>query len=197
MPSRPDDLLTLRQAASLVGRSIDTLRRWRGEHGLRDWREASDSTAPSLVSRAEVIDLVARLAASRPDAAGIVDAVGIPIGDPLAQTPTPASLARPRIPNRPPVPTPMHTLDLVAVLVADLRAERDRLQGERDRLQVERDTARASMVAAEVEARALAFRVAMLEALVADGRRSALQAERDRLRPPPVKDSKKKKRRKG
>ena len=190
MASRPDDLLTLRQAASLVGRSVDTLRRWRGEHGLRDWREASDSTAPSLVSRGELLDLMARLSASRPDAAGVVDAVGIPIGDPLAQTPTPASLARPRIPNRPPVPTPMHTLDLVADLVADLRAERDRLQ-------VERDTARASTVAAEVEARALAFRVATLEALVLDGRRSALQVERDRLRPPPAKEPKKKKRRKG
>jgi len=194
MAPRPDDLLTLRQAASLVGRSIDTLRRWRGEHGLRDWREASDPSAPSLVSRAEVIDLVARLAASRPDAAGVVDAVGIPIGDPLAQTPTPASLARPRIPRTDPTLTPLHTpphtLALVADLVADLRAERNRLQGERD-------TARASTMAAEAEARTLALRVATLEALVADGRRSALQAERDRLRPPPAKEAKTKKRRKG
>jgi hypothetical protein len=194
MPSRPDDLLTLRQAAELVGRSVDTLRRWRGEHGLRDWREASDPSAPSLVSRAEVIDLVARLAASRPDAAGVVDAVGIPMGDPLAQTPTPASLARPRIPRTDPTLTPLHTpphtLALVADLVADLRAERNRLQGERD-------TARASTMAAEAEARTLALRVATLEALVADGRRSALQAERDRLRPPPAKEAKTKKRRKG
>jgi hypothetical protein len=86
--------------------------------------------------------------------------------------------------------TPPHTLALVADLVADLRAERNRLQGERD-------TARASTMAAEAEARTLALRVATLEALVADGRRSALQAERDRLRPPPAKEAKTKKRRKG
>ena len=188
--SRPDDLLTMRQASGLVGRSIDTLRRWRREHGLRDYRDAADPSAPSLLSRAEVVDLAARLAADRPDLRGIVDAVAFSSDDPLAAALTPASQAPVRLPGAASlgIPSAPSTFALVADLAADLRAERDRLRGERDAARAEADAARA-------ELHALTSRVAVLETLVADGRRSALDAERERLRPKPPKPPKPKKRR--
>lgn len=174
-PSRPDDLLTMRQASALVGRSIDTLRRWRREHGLRDYRDAADPTAPSLLSRRETVDLAARLAADRPDLRGIVDAVAFASDDPLAALVTPASSAPMRLPGAASL-TSSASLALVADLAADLRSERDRLRAERDE--------------AVAESRSLAVRVAVLEALIVDGRRAGLEAERERLRP-----SKKKKKR--
>lgn len=187
--SRPDDLLTMRQASGLVGRSVDTLRRWRREHGLRDYRDAADLSAPSLLSRAEVVDLAARLAAERPDHRGIVDAVAFPSDDPLAGSVTPASQAPVRLPGAASLAGPSSaSLALVADLAADLRAERDRLRAERDAARAEADAARA-------ELHALTSRVAVLETLVADGRRSALDAERERLRPKPPKPPKPKKRR--
>lgn len=192
--SRPEDLLTMRQASALVGRSIDTLRRWRREHGLMDYRDAADPTAPSLLSRAEVVDLAARLAADRPDPRGIVDAVAFPSGDPLAAGVTPASTAPARLPGSASLAGPSSaSLALVADLAADLRAERDRLRAERDAARAEADAARAEADRARGDLRALAVRVAALETLVADGRRSALEAERERLRPTAAKPKKPKK----
>jgi hypothetical protein len=197
-PSRPDDLLTLRQASGLVGRSIDTLRRWRREHGLRDYRDPADPSAPSLLSRAEVVDLAARLAADRPDLRGIVDAVAFSSDDPLAAAITPASQAPVRLPGSASlaIPSAPSTFALVADLAADLRVERDRLRAERDRLRAEVEAARAETDRVWGELRAAAVRVATLETLVADGRRSALDAERERLRPKPPTPPKPKKRRK-
>jgi len=186
--TRPADLLTLREAASLVQRSPNTIRRWRAEHGLRDYRDAADPTAPSLVSRAELLDLAARVEATRGGADGVIVGVSIDPTDPLAATPSPAS----RAPARRPVSTPHGQaagtlarvdLALVGELAAALRADRDRALAERDAAVAELD--RARLAVAELGAR-----VATLETLVADGRRASLLAERDRLTarrgPPPA-----------
>lgn len=166
--ARPDDLLTLKQAATLLGRSVDTLRRWRRERGLRDWRDPADRSAPTLVSRADVIDIAAAVAAERPDLAGVVDAVTWSPDDPLAATPSPASLAPERLPGSASLAIGgPSAVALVAELAADLRGERDRLRAERDAARAEAEQARARVIA--------------LEALIAHGRRSALDAERVKL----------------
>jgi hypothetical protein len=168
--ARPDDLVTLRQAAALVGRTIDTLRDWRERYGLRDWRDTSTKGSLSLVSRDEVLTIAARVAALRPDASGAVDTIVVPMG-------APSGRGGNRSPTHPdplvPIGTPSTSAELAAlpVLLSPLLAD---LSGERDRLRRERDDALAALAAAR-------DRVRELETLVAHGRRSSLQAERDRL----------------
>lgn len=172
---RPVDLITLKAAATLAGRSIDTVRRWRTEHGLRDYRDPADPSAPSAFSRAELLALLTRLASTRAARAGsdVVDAVLEPTG---AVVPMPA---------RPPVAGAA----LVHVLVDDLRTHRDRLQADVDRLSAELTAERARAAAAleqrdEAQRRAvsLAERVGRLEGLIVGGKAKPLEAERKRLR---------------
>jgi hypothetical protein len=62
MPKQiPDDLISLKEAGALVGRSIDSLRRWRKSKGLVDYRDKNDPSAPSLVSRAAVLAIAEEL----------------------------------------------------------------------------------------------------------------------------------------
>ena len=67
MPMRsdpvPTDLLHIRDAAALAAKSVDTIRRWRGQHGLRDYRDTRAPSCPSLFSRSDLMDLIARLSA--------------------------------------------------------------------------------------------------------------------------------------
>lgn len=172
-PARPDDLISLRQAATLVGRSVDTLRDWRERYGLRDWRDASTRTAPSLVSRGDVLAIAARIASTRPDVDGVIDGVvlsgspsgqeGVLGGDGAHTSSYPLA----------PIGAGSGTA-LVQALFADL-------QGERDRLRQERDEAVASVAATQRDRDRLAIRLAELEAMVAHGRRAALDDERARL----------------
>jgi hypothetical protein len=164
--ARPDDLLTLRQAAALVNRTVDTVRDWRERYGLRDWRDASTKGSLSLVSRDELLSVAARVAALRPDASGAVDAVVVPIGKASG-----SSGGRSQTPPDPLVPMGTGELAALPSLLAPLLAE---LSGERERLRRERDDALAANAA-------LRDRVRELETLVAHGRRSSLQTERDRL----------------
>jgi hypothetical protein len=166
----PDDLLTLRAAAAFAGRSADTLRRWRGTHGLRDYRDPADPTAPSTFSRSELLALLARVNAHRsPAGADYIDGVAIGSADPL--------------PN--PLPTRPATLPappaLIQQLVDDLRADRVRLQAavglERERA----DAAAAALDAARRDALELGVRLARLETLLLSGKASALDAERAKL----------------
>jgi hypothetical protein len=170
MPSHadplPDDLLTLRAAAALAGRSVDTLRRWRSTHGLRDYRDPSDPTAPSTFSRSELLDLLARLNARRaPPGADYIDGVIVP-ADPVPTRPAVSST----------VETP--TAAMLRLLVDDIRADRDRMhavaQTERDRA----DTAGAALDAARQDTLTLAVRLERLETLLLSGKASALEAER-------------------
>jgi len=184
--TRPDDLLTLRQAAALAGRSVDTLRTWRSKHGLKDWRPSGDPSAPSMVSRADVLAILARVNAARPDLDGVIDgvvdapraSVGMPMGgrgvDPPGYEDTPTSLG---------APTPSG-LAVVETLIGDLRAERDRF--------------RLELVSAVASRDAALLRLAALEAVVAHGRRAALADERARLlgHPAPSSEPKKKKKKK-
>lgn len=176
---KPVDLIGLRDAAALAGRSVDTLRRWRGEHGLRDYRDPGDPSAPSAFSRSELLALLARLAATHAQRSGsaVVDAVLEP---PTAVVPMPT---RPHLASAGAgVPA------LVHVLVDDLRAVLERQRAEIDRLTTELAAERARAAAA-VDARAaadahaaeLGRRLARLEALVEHGRAKALEAERRRL----------------
>jgi hypothetical protein len=168
--ARPDDLVTLRQAAALVGRTVDTLRDWRERYGLRDWRDSSTRGAPSLVSRGEVLAVAARVAALRPDASGVVDAIVVPMGKPSGR-----GGDRPHGNPDTPVPmgTPSSSLSPAGLpgVLSPLLAE---LAGEREHLRRERDAAGAA-------AAALRDRVRELETLILHGRRSSLQAERERL----------------
>ena len=67
MPMRsdpvPTDLLHIRDAAALAGKSVDTVRRWRGAHGLRDYRDTRAPSSPSLFSRSDLMALIAGLSA--------------------------------------------------------------------------------------------------------------------------------------
>ncbi len=171
----PADLMTLRQAAELVGRSVDTLRRWRTEHGLRDYRNTADMSAPSLVSRADLLALVARLKAGHPGVDGIID--GVVVGS--------ADADRMGTHLR---PAPAGGSALVAALVDDLRAARDTaqaaLQLERDRAHLERDRAQAAVDALDGARRdtlELVARLARLETLILSGKVRALDAERAAL----------------
>lgn len=177
--TRPDDLVNLREAARLVERSTDTVRRWRREHGLRDYRDKRDKTAPSLFSQAELLALAARLAAERAADGGVVDAVVVPVGVQGAQ-----------VPARPPVADGGAPLvALVHGLLADLRAERDRAieqvaveRSARASEQTGRAAAQSQLGEAMAELLALGVRVERLETLLAYGTDKALAAERRRLR---------------
>lgn len=177
---KPIDLIGIRDAATLAGRSVDTLRRWRGEHGLRDYRDPRDPSAPSAFSRSELLALLTRLAAVQARRAGsdVVDAVLEP---PTAVAP---------IPTRPHLAAGGGGVPvLVQVLVDDLRAVLERQRAEIDRLTSELGTERARAAAA-VDARIAAIenaaelgrRLARLEALVVGGKAKALEAEARRLR---------------
>ena len=52
---KPDDLITFRDASALIGHCDATLRRWRDRNGLQDWRDTSNPSSASLVSRADVL----------------------------------------------------------------------------------------------------------------------------------------------
>jgi len=164
--------MNLRDAAALVGRSVDTLRRWRGQHGLRDYRDPSDPTSPSVVSRGELLTLLSRLQAAHPVAPGVIDGVLVPPGGTGLQ-------GRPTVQALSP---------LLHELVGDLRSDRDRLLTERDRaleaLEAERrraNDARDRLLAVQTEALEHSTRLARLEALVLSGKAKALDAERRRL----------------
>jgi len=164
---RPVDLLPLRSAAALVGRTVDTIRDWRTRYGLRDWRDPTKKGAPSLVSKEELLTVAARAAAARPDASGVVDGVVVPSGslsrrEPSAST-SPQTSPHGGSPDGGPYP-----LATLAPILAELA-------GERDRLRVERDTATAAALA-------LRDRVTELETLLVLGRRSAVEDEARRIR---------------
>jgi hypothetical protein len=175
---KPVDLVGIREAAAIAGRSVDTLRRWRGEHGLRDYRDPSDPSAPSAFSRGELLALLTRIAATQARRAGsdVVDAVLEPT---TAVAPMPT---RPHLGGGGGVPV------LVQVLVDDLRGVLERQRAEIDRLTTEL-AAERTRAAAAVDARTTADaraaeldrRLARLEALVAHGKAKALEAERRRL----------------
>jgi len=166
----PDDLLTLRAAAALAGRSIDTVRRWRSEHGLRDYRDPADPSAPSTFSRSELLDLLARVSARRPPSgADYIDGVAIGSAEPL---PSP-------LPTRP--PTMSAPPALIHQLVEDLRADRARLLDDVVSERARADAASAALDDARRDALELGVRLARLETLLVSGRASALEAARVKL----------------
>jgi len=162
----PDDLLTLRAAAALAGRSADTLRRWRATHGLRDYRDPADPTAPSTFSRSELLDLLARLNARRaPPGADYIDGVVVP-ADP--------------VPTRSAVSSTVETpaAAMLRLLVDDVRSDRDRLLAEAQAERARAAAATAALDAARQETLTLAVRLERLETLLLSGRASAIEAER-------------------
>jgi hypothetical protein len=62
-PSAPKDLVTLSQAAVAVNRSVDALRRWCRDYGLKRWPLYPGQGHASLVSMADVLALQAQLSA--------------------------------------------------------------------------------------------------------------------------------------
>lgn len=165
-PDLPDDLLNLKNAAAFAGKSADTLRRWRREHGLRDYRDPSDPTAPTVFSRRELVDLLSRLAGRRVSADGIIDGVYV--------DGTPVQALHTRPPTQPVSP-------LMHALVDDLRASRDRLQAAADAERARADAAVAALDDARRQALELGVRLARLEAVLTLGRTRDLNAERARL----------------
>jgi hypothetical protein len=53
---KPVDLVSQPAAAKLIGRSVETVRRWRKSGKLRSWREEG-ATAPVMISKAEIWNL--------------------------------------------------------------------------------------------------------------------------------------------
>jgi hypothetical protein len=54
-PARPDDLITLEQAAKRAHRSVSTVRRWVSNEEIRSWREdASDPNSRIFVRSSEI-----------------------------------------------------------------------------------------------------------------------------------------------
>jgi len=62
--AKPNDLITQHEAASLVGRGVDSVRRWRRERGLEVWRDPSP-VAPAMVSRAQVLAIAGQVKGAR------------------------------------------------------------------------------------------------------------------------------------
>ena len=163
-PPRPSDLLTLKQAGQLVGRSASTVRRWRIEHGLHDWRDATHPhSAPSLVSAADVRAIAAKLDAVSPGVAYT------PYAEPARGEPSRFQSTR-----------ETHTPD---VFTDSAHTDRllDTLETERERLSVECDRLRTQLTQARLDASNSQARIATLESLLADGTRDAIAAERARL----------------
>lgn len=59
-PTKPNDLITQKDAAHLIGRGVDTIRRWRRDYELRAWRDASP-TAPAMVSQSELLAIAGKV----------------------------------------------------------------------------------------------------------------------------------------
>jgi len=167
MPMRsdpvPTDLLHIRDAAALAGKSIDTIRRWRGAHGLRDYRDTRTPSSPSLFSRSDLMALIARVSA--PLDLAVIDGVlaGSAGGLPRPVTTSPGGA-------------------LVHVMVEDLRTQRDRAQAELELERTRAQVAVAALDAARAQTLDLAVRLARLETLVATGGKTALNGERARLK---------------
>jgi len=70
--TRPIDLITQREAAELVGRNVDTVRRWRREYNLGVWRD-DNPTAPAMVSKSQVLSIAGRIKPARRSDRGIKD----------------------------------------------------------------------------------------------------------------------------
>lgn len=107
------DLVTLRDAARLSGKSVDTLRRWIRAGRLPAQRAGADHNAPVLVARGDVQALVIADASAPMHASGAVSAAG---GH-----------------------QPMQSGELAAVRahLADVLAQRDGLRRERDEARAE------------------------------------------------------------
>jgi hypothetical protein len=147
------------------------LRRWREKHGLRDYRDPADPTAPSVFSRSELLDVLARVNAHRPASADYIDGVAVGSADPL---PTP-------VPTRPATSGALQTgaaTALLHTLVEDLRSDRDRLLAETQAERARADAAAAALDDARRETLGIAVRLERLETLLLSGRASALEAER-------------------
>ena len=116
------DLVTLREAGRLSGKSVDTLRRWIRAGRLQAQRSAADPNAPVLVARADVQALV--------------------IAD--AGAPRHATAAVPHVGVQP----PMQSGELAAVRahLADVLAQRDGLVRERDSARAELAAVRGDLV---------------------------------------------------
>lgn len=52
---QPNDLVTLKEAMALTGKSKATIRRWRDLKGLEDHRDSGSRTAPSLFSKRQLL----------------------------------------------------------------------------------------------------------------------------------------------
>lgn len=134
MTRRPDDLLPLLEAASLVDRSLSTLRAWVRAGEISPYREGGASNGRVLVSRAELLTLAA---------AGGLAAV------PGRRTPPPSAS-----PPAPPV-APSAEARLLEELLLSHRATVAALEARSADLAAAVDTWRGRAEAAEAEAAAL------------------------------------------
>ena len=151
---RPGDLVTLREASLLTGRSARTIRRWRDEGKLRTWAAREGAGAPPVVSRAELdtVAATAAVAATAPRA----------LGGQRTRTTAAAATGWERA-------------------VDALRHERDDLVAQRDGLRRERDDARGEAARLAAEVSELRRRLEAVERELAGGVRGLLTTARRRL----------------
>lgn len=144
--STPTDLIPLKEACAILGKSPDTLRRWHKDKGITWRRELGNPSAPVLVSKAEVLRIAAEVAGvSYPVVQPVVHAGGVATrgaGD--------AALTGAAVTSA----MQAHLATLEGV-VSDTRRERDALRAELDAARLELAGVRAQL--AERDARIVAL----------------------------------------
>lgn len=117
----PDDLIPLKEASKLIGRSVDTLRRWKRQ-GTIDFHQNPDDKSKLYVSRGAVLQ-----------------ATSVKVA-PVEPVPAVA-----------PAATKSAELDAIKAHLEDVRTERDSWKTEVKRLQVELTDVRTRLATVERE----------------------------------------------
>lgn len=137
---RPDDLISVRDAAGLVGKTDRTVRRWIGSGELDHW----EVDGQRMVSRADVTALAPEVSASGPDSDRTEPGVAlVPVSElgPLFDAVAEAGRARASDAERAGRAEERETFE--RTLRQEAQAERDRLREELRQATADRDSARS------------------------------------------------------
>lgn len=130
------DLIPLKEACAIIGKSPDTVRRWHKDKGIAWHREPGNPSAPVFVSKAEVLRIAADIAGSARSASPT--SAPLPVGvarGAVAAEGTGAALTS---------AMQAHLATLEGV-VSDARKERDALRAELDAVRADLAVARAHL----------------------------------------------------
>lgn len=145
---QPDDLISVRDAAGLVGKTDRTVRRWIGNGELKHW----EIDGQRMVSRADVTALAPEVSASSPDSDRTEPGVAlVPVSElgPLFDAVAEAGRARAGDAERAGRAEERETFE--RTLRQEAQAERDRLREELRQAVADRDSARSDADALRLE----------------------------------------------